>query len=43
MEVEWVGTEWTMGSWCVVGSNKGQTKVGDERVVSQSRQAMVAV
>ena len=31
-----------MGSWCVVSSSKGQTKVGGGRVVFQSRQAPVA-
>ena len=35
--------EWTMGSWCVVSSSKGQTMVGGGRVVSQSRQALVAM
>ena len=31
-----------MDSRCVVSSSKEQTKVADGRVVSQSRQAMVA-
>ena len=35
--------ELTMGSWCVVSSSKEQTKVGGGKVVSQSRQALVAV
>ena len=43
MGVESVGMEWTMGSQCVVSSSKGQTKVGGGRMVSQSRQALVAV
>ena len=34
--------ECTMGSWCVVSSSEERTKVGDGRVVSQSRQALVA-
>ena len=37
-----MGTECIMGSWCVVSSSKGQTKVRGGRVVSQSRQAPVA-
>ena len=35
-----------MGSWCVVGSSKGQTQVGGGRVASQSirrRQTLVAM
>ena len=43
MWVEQVGMECTVGSQCVVSSSKGQTKVGVGRVVSQSRQALVAV
>ena len=35
--------EWAMGSWHVVSSSKGQTMMGGGRVVSQSRQALVAV
>ena len=34
--------EWTMGSWCVVSSRKGWTKVAGGRMMSQSRQAPVA-
>ena len=32
-----VEMEWTMGSWCVVSSGQGQTKVRGGRVVSQSK------
>ena len=35
--------ELTMASWCVVSSSKEQTKVGGGKVVSRSRQALVAV
>ena len=38
-----LGLEWTMGSDCVVSSSKGLTKVRGGRVMSQSRQALVAV
>ena len=42
-KMDGVGMELTMGSWYVVSSSKGQTKVGGGRVMAQGRQALVAV